>query len=260
MEDPKRTDQVNDDASNMPVLHHRAEFEVVLKNYRMSDAALETLQQTPFVILVAASGAGRNTIIEHLIKGGHYYYVVSDTTRPPRVRGGIPIEHNGVQYFFRSEDDVLQDLKEGKFVEAAIIHEQQVSGMSVREIEAAQRSHKVAITDLEVQGSATISAMKPDTVNIFVLPPSFDEWLSRIRKRSNLPEAEIRNRIETAVTELTIALESDRFIFVINDDLYEAIDVIDEIARLGKHHRAAEDHAHVLAAALRDQAVEFLKQ
>jgi|GEM_PF-26459 len=245
-------------SSSMPVLHHRAEFDTILKQYKMNDAALQVLQHTPFVLLVAASGAGRNTIIERLIDTGNYYYVVSDTTRPPRVRDGKPIEQNGVQYFFRDENDVLADLKAGKFLEAAVIHEQQVSGISVREIEAAQQSHKVAITDIEVQGSAYITKVKPDTLNIFILPPSFEEWLARIRKRSHLPDAEIKNRIEAAITELTVALESDRFIFVINDDLDEAITTIDEIARQGKHHLSAEERAHTLAAELRDQAVAFI--
>jgi len=245
-------------SSSMPVLHHRAAFEALLKDYKMNDAALQTLQQTPFVLLVAASGAGRNTIIERLLETGNYYYVVSDTTRPPRVRDGVPIEQNGVQYFFRAEDEVLADLKAGKFLEAAVIHGQQVSGISVREIEAAQQSHKVAITDIEVQGSAYITKVKPDTLNIFILPPSFDEWLARIRKRSHLPDAEIKNRIEAAVTELTVALESNRFVFVINDDLDAAIATIDEIARQGKHHLSAEKHAHALAADLRNQAIAFV--
>lgn len=242
----------------MPVLNHRDEFKAILKDYQMSPEAQKVLRETPFVLLVAASGAGRNTIIDSLLKSGHYHYVVSDTTRPMRVRNGLPIEQNGVQYFFRNEDDVLADLQAGKFIEAALIHDQQVSGISAREIQVAHDSNKVAITDIEVQGSATITKVKPDTLNIFVLPPSFEEWLSRIRKRSHLPEEEIKNRFRAAVTELTIALESDRFIFVINNDLDEAVTRINAIAR---HGAAREDEpgAHQLAAQLRDQAADYVK-
>lgn len=243
----------------MPVLRRRGEFEAALKDYRMSDQALKTLQATPFVLLVAASGGGRNTIIERLVETGRYYYIVSDTTRPPRVRDGVQIEQDGNPYFFRSEDDVLADLKQGRFIEAALIHDQQVSGISLREIEKAHQSGKLAITDVDVQGSATIEGVKADVISIFVLPPSFEEWLSRIRRRSNLPAVEIKNRLVSAIEEIDTALQDERFVFIINDKMEEALATVDEIARLGKHHRRAEEQAHALAADLRDQASEYLE-
>lgn len=246
--------------SSMPVLNRRKEFEEVLSDYRLNNDALAILRKTPFILLVAASGGGRNTLIEHLVETGFYYYVVSDTTRPPRVRNGVPIEQNGVQYFFRKEDDVLDDLKHGKFVEASIIHNQQVSGISVREIEKAYHSGRLAITDIEVKGCATIERVKQDVISIFVLPPSFEEWMGRIRRRSNLPAAEIKNRLETAVEEFGAALQDDRFIFIVNDKIEDAVKTVDLIASQGKHNAQAEQYARDLAAQLRNQAADYLKQ
>lgn len=246
--------------SSMPVLNRRAEFEEVLSDYRLNRDALNILRKTPFILVVGASGGGRNTLIERLVKTGLYYYVVSDTTRPPRVRNGNPIEQTGVQYFFRTEDQVLEDLRHGKFVEASLIHNQQVSGISVREIEKAYHSGKLAITDIEVKGCATIERVKPDVISIFVLPPSFQEWMDRIRRRSNLPELEIKNRLETAIEEFDAALRDDRFIFVINDNIDQAVETVDLIASKGKHNAEAEKFAHDLAAQLRDQAAEYIKQ
>src|SRR5579885_607634 len=110
-------------------LEHLQEFKTVLANYRISPASQRILQQTNLVLLAAPTSAGRNTIIRELLKTGDYHYIVSDTTRQPRINDGIP-EQNGVEYWFRSEADILKDLAAGQYVEAAIIHNQQVSGIS----------------------------------------------------------------------------------------------------------------------------------
>lgn len=245
-------------ASAVPTLQYRQEFEAILRTYKMSDEASRVLAKTPFVLMVAATAAGRNTIIKQLLASGDYYSIVSDTTRPIRTKAGLPVETHGIEYFFRDEKDVLQDLREGKFIEAAIIHRQQVSGVSVRELEKAFDTGKIAITDIEVQGCETIMRIKPDAVPIFVLPPSFEEWLRRIHKRSNLSEEEIQNRLETAVQELETALKDERFIFIINDDLETAVHMVDDVAKR-KHHAREEQYARELAQRLREDAVEYLR-
>ena len=120
-------------------LQLRQEFETVLKNYQPSDQALKLLQKTPLVILLGVSGSGKNTIINHLVGFGRYHFIVSDTTRQPKLRDGN-MEVDGVQYFFRSEADMLADLENGAFLEAEIIHKHQVSGTSIRELKRAVAS------------------------------------------------------------------------------------------------------------------------
>jgi guanylate kinase len=245
--------------SAVPKLQHREEFEKILRTYKMSEAASRVLAKTPFVLMVAATAAGRNTIIGRLLASGDYHSIVSDTTRPMRTKDGKPVEAHGVEYFFRDEEDVLQDLREGKFIEAAIIHRQQVSGVSVREVEKAFDTGKIAITDIEVQGCETIMRIKPNAIPIFVLPPNFKEWLRRLHSRSNLSQEEIHNRLETAIQELEIALNDDRFTFVINDDLDDAVHIVDDVAKR-KHHKREEQQARMLAQRLREDAVEYLAE
>src|SRR5665213_1025428 len=98
-----------------------AEFRTALEGYHLSKAALQTLSQTELVLLVAPSSTGRNTIIWELLKIGDYHFVVSDTTRKPRVNDGL-LEQSGREYWFRSEQEVLTDIQQGKYLEAAIIH------------------------------------------------------------------------------------------------------------------------------------------
>src|SRR5438309_1023704 len=118
------------------VLQHYTEFKAVLDKYHVSDAAKTKLEGLKLVLMLAPTSGGRNTIIKRQLQTGNYYYIVSDTTRPPRVNDGA-LEQNGNEYWFRTEDEILADLKTGSFLEAELIHDQQVSGISIRELEKA---------------------------------------------------------------------------------------------------------------------------
>ncbi|MDB5170264.1 MAG: guanylate kinase [Candidatus Saccharibacteria bacterium] len=192
------------------------DFKRVLADYHVSEGAKDLLARLQLVLLVGPSSAGRNTIINELLKSGKYHFIVSDTTRQPRVNDGV-LEENGKQYWFRTEDEVLQDLEAGEFLEAAIIHNQQVSGISMRELAAAVNEQKVAINEIEVVGADHIHAVKPDALFLFILPPSFDEWMVRMNTRGSLPADETRRRLTSAVKELTMALDRDYYRFVVND-------------------------------------------
>jgi guanylate kinase len=202
--------------TSVPKLVRREEFEAALRDYHISDEGLKVLRDTPFTGLVAATSTGRNTIIAELVKTGNYYFIVSDTTRPPRYNNGI-LEQNGVEYFFRSEEDVLADIKAGGYVEAELIHNQQVSGISIREVRKAQEQGKVAITDVEILGGIALTNLKPDAVVIYLVPPSFEEWLRRIRDRTPVTPGELRNRLEGAMKGFRLALANEKFVFVVND-------------------------------------------
>lgn len=245
---------------SMPELKNREAFEELLERYVISESAKRVLLDTQLVLMVSVTAAGRNTIIENLLRSGRYYNIISDTTRPMRVRGDEVVEHHGVEYYFRPEEDILADLQEGLFVEAAIIHDQQVSGVSVREVLNAHDTGKIAITDIEVQGCEVILRAKPNTIPIFVLPPSFDEWMRRMDDRSQLPEHEVRNRLKTALVELDIALNDDRFIFVVNDDLDEATKEVDAIAHGAKASASVTSYAHTIATELQQRVAQTLRE
>lgn len=211
------------------VLKHYQQFDKQLRNYQISDRAKTALVGLKLVLLVAPTSTGRNTIIRHLIKTGKYHFIVSDTTRPPQLRDG-KMETSGVEYFFRSEQSVLDDLLAGEFLEAAIIHEQQVSGISIRELEKANNQNEVAITDIEIVGANNVIKVKPDTKVIFLLPPSFEEWQKRITSRAQMSKQEITNRLRGADKELMAVKKYDYYNFVIANDVQEAARIIDDIA------------------------------
>jgi len=204
------------------------EFREVLADYHPSNKAWKELEGLQLVLLVGPSSSGKNTIINQLAKSGLYYFVVSDTTRQPRVNNGI-LEENGREYWFRSEVDVLADLREGKFLEASIIHNQQVSGMSIRELHTAIEQQKIAIDEIEVIGADHIHTLIPSAQFLFVLPPSFDEWVTRMNVRGELPADETKRRLESAVAEITTALDRDYYVFVVNDTFMQTTKLVNAI-------------------------------
>jgi guanylate kinase len=217
------------------------DFKKALNNYRVSNDARELLAQLKLVLLVGPSSSGRNTIINQLVEYDHYHQIVSDTTRQPRSNNGV-MEENGREYWFRAESDILHDIESGEFLEAAIIHEQQVSGISMRELRSAAHGGKIAINEIEVAGADNIHEAKPDALFIFVLPPSFNEWMARMQNRGNLPEDEIQRRLKSAVDELTIALDRDYYTFVVNDTFIDTAARIDALAT-GRETQTPEQQA-----------------
>lgn len=213
-------------------LKHYGEFKAILADYHISSKAKEALDSLRLVVMVAPFATGRNTLIRELLKTGEYYFIVSDTTRPPQVRDG-QLEQDGVQYFFRSEEEVLTDLRNGEFLEAALIHEQQVSGISMRELKKAKNHDKIAITDIEIVGADNVVNAKPDTSAIFLLPPSFEEWQERIHGRGQMSSEEINNRLASAKKEFDAAIKKDYYQFVIAEDVAKSVQIIHDIAGSG---------------------------
>ncbi|MFZ1258758.1 MAG: hypothetical protein WAQ25_04795 [Candidatus Saccharimonas sp.] len=221
-------------------LKHKQAFIEALHNYVPSPEAVALLSQMPLVILLSVTGGGRNTIINKLVQTGRYHFILSDTTRPPKVRNGV-LEQDGVQYHFRREEDVLADIQQGMYLEAELIHGQQVSGTSIRELVRARDSGKVPINEVDLGGTVQIAAAKPDTVFLFVVPPSFDEWMRRLKAREHMSDDELYNRLQTAAVILRTVLASDQFVFVVNDDLDEVVATVDEYVSGHQHdtHNAA---------------------
>lgn len=209
-------------------LVYRDEFEAVLNNYLLSKEAAELLQNLTLVLLSGPSASGRNTIINQLVRSGSYRFIVSDTTRLPRVNNGVK-EQNGVNYWFRGEEEFLADLKKGQLLEAELIHNQQVSGISIRELVKARVSGKVAIAEVEIGGFNNIMLRKKDTIGIFVLPPDFETWMVRLGSRSQMPKQEVLNRLSTGVRIFAAALESTQAHIVVNQDLEQAVAEINDL-------------------------------
>lgn len=234
----------------MNKLTNMAEFKSVLADYHVSDKAKAISKRTKFVLLTSVSSAGRNTIIRELTKTHRYHFVVSDTTRKPRVNDGV-LEQDGREYWFKTEAEFLDGLRQGSYVEAAIIHNQQVSGVSVRELEKASNENKIAVSDIDVQGVDGLYRAVEGVVPVFVLPPNYKEWRKRLSNRGHMTKQELSNRLNSAKQELQEALEKDYYHFLVNDDLSEAVKGLEKIVA-GDIDQKHEKHGKKIAQEILD--------
>ena len=206
-------------------LRHIEKFKEILVNYAPSKQLLGLLKKEKFVLLVAPTAAGRNTIIKNLVNNRQYHYVISDTTRPPRINNG-QAEKSGVEYWFKTEEEFLSELKKGRYLEAAIIHDQQVSGINMGELLRSINSKKTAITDIDIKGCNTIQKYSNTVVPIFILPPEYKEWIYRLDGRGKMADVEKSRRLRSAYHEIKNALDTPYFKFVTNRDLQETANTI----------------------------------
>jgi guanylate kinase len=224
-----------------------------LEHYKPSAATIALIQDTSILLLVGVSGAGKDSIKHQLLKTGQYHHIVSHTTRQPRENHGT-LEKDNIDYHFISLDEAEKLIDGGAFVEAKM-YSGNIYGTSVAEIQKAHDDHKIALTDMEVQGVAEYKAVSPGVQAMFILPPSYEVWQQRLKSRydNDIDPADIRRRMQTAKLELREALRKNYFRFVINDELDQAVEAVDAIAHgapAGKESVAAKDLAKDLLSRL----------
>lgn len=230
----------------LPKLHNKQAFQDALENYQVSDHAKRVLASTPFVALSSLAGGGRNTVIRKLAEDYNYIFAISDTTRPPKVRDG-KLEQDGVNYYFRTEDEILKDIQNGEYIEAEVIHNQQVSGTSIREIERTAKTGKIPIHDFEYGGMLNVYKAKPDAALIGLIPPSYDEWIRRLRGREVMTDQEFLNRLTTADKVLENLLTHPQYTLIINDTIEQCANDIRSVVE--SHDYSSEKEAAVRAVA-----------
>lgn len=202
-----------------------------LKGYAVPAEAVEVIRSAKIVFLVGITAAGKDTVINELLKSGDYHYIVSHTTRPPRYNHG-ELEKDGVHYHFINLEQVEQMLDSNEFIEAKI-YSGNIYGTSIAEIQTAMDKSEIAISEIEVQGIAEYRAVSDTVLPIFLLPPDFQTWQARLIKRygEKIDREDLRKRMETARDELQEALDKDYFEFVINDNLTTTIGVVGQIVQ-----------------------------
>jgi guanylate kinase len=178
---------------------------------------------SPFpVILSAPSGGGKTTIARALLaRRPDLGYSVSCTTRSPRP-GELPAR----DYYFMSRGEFLAEREKGAFAESAEVHGN-LYGTLRSEIDRVLASGKHVVMDIDVQGAVQFVRAFPQAVTIFILPPSADVLLERLRSRKTESPAQLAARLQSALQELQRVEEYEYVIM--NDDLDRAVASVESI-------------------------------
>lgn len=167
------------------------------------------------IIFSAPSGAGKTTIVRHLMKKDylHLEFSVSATSRPPRNN-----EIHGREYYFLSVSEFQNKIKKGEFLEWEEVYENQYYGTLKTEVDRIRERGKNILFDIDVQGGLNIKNIyKEKALAIFVSPPSLDELKTRIEKRSSESRESLNKRLSKATYEMSFADQFDKVLH--NDDL-----------------------------------------
>ncbi|MDP8269487.1 MAG: guanylate kinase [Candidatus Tenebribacter davisii] len=175
------------------------------------------------IILISPSGGGKTAIFKKILADNtEIKYSVSYTTRKARIN-----EINGVDYNFVSEEKFIEMKQSGDFLESALVHGYWYGTSKSYVISILKNNH--IIMDIDVQGAKQIMNSEIDQITIFILPPSREVWLERLKGRGTDSDEVIQVRLKTAESEIKEI--RDFQYLIINDDLENAVDNIKTIIK-----------------------------
>jgi len=173
-------------------------------------------------IISAPSGCGKTSLVEALIKKTKNLCVsVSHTTRPPR-----PDEVNGINYYFVSINEFDEMIKNNAFVEHATVFDNHY-GSSTKLIREKLNQGVDVILEIDWQGARQVKENMPNAISIFILPPSNEALLGRLKQRAQDDDETINKRMSDAQNQMQHFNEFDYL--VINDDFNSALNELNLI-------------------------------
>ncbi len=171
------------------------------------------------IVFTAPSGAGKTTIVKHLLKKyKQLSFSVSATTRPKRAN-----ETDGQEYYFMDKKTFQKNIKAGAFIEWEEVYQGRYYGTLKSEIKRLLNAGKVIIFDIEVIGATDIkNQFRDDCFVVFVKPPSLQKLIRRLKDRKTETPEDLKKRIQRIKKELSYENAFDYVLM--NDDLDKALE------------------------------------
>ena len=178
-------------------------------------------------IISAPSGAGKTTLVHALLESTPDLQLsISFTTRPKR-----PSEHDGIDYHFIDQEEFERRIKTGQFLEYAKVFDYYY-GTSRAWVENELAHGENVLLEIDWQGAQQVRKIIPDTVSIFILPPSYKALEGRLRQRGADDEDTITRRMHDAVSEISHYHEYDYM--VLNEKFDTALEDLQAIIRASR--------------------------
>lgn len=179
------------------------------------------------LIFCAPSGAGKTTIVRHLLR--HFAqklsFSISATTRAPRHN-----EKEGKDYYFMSTEQFAQKIAAGEFVEYEQVYQGLYYGTLHQELERIWQEGRHVVFDIDIKGASTLKHIFGDrALTVFIQPPSFEALTERLKSRKTDSKKTIEERLEKAKEEMQAATDFDYKL--INDDLDTCLKEAEDLTR-----------------------------
>ncbi|WP_046743297.1 guanylate kinase [Kordia zhangzhouensis] len=176
------------------------------------------MKRGKLIVFAAPSGAGKTTIVRHLlgIPELNLEFSISAASREKR---GAEVE--GKDYYFLSVPQFKEKIRNKEFVEWEEVYPENYYGTLKTEVDRICNAGKNVIFDIDVVGGLRIKRKFPEeTLTIFIKPPSINELIKRLKKRKTESEEKINMRVSKAAVEMATAPQFD--VIIENDDLGKA--------------------------------------
>lgn len=174
------------------------------------------------IVVSGASGTGKGTVCRRLLDTlPNLVYSISATTRSPRIG-----ETDGVEYFFVTPAQFKQWIAEGKFLEYAEVYGN-FYGTPLHKIEERRDNGEDVLLEIDTQGALKVMAKCPDSVCIFLLPPSLTELRARIQGRGTESPEVLERRLKAATDEIGVGKQYQYV--VVNDAVETAVEKVKAI-------------------------------
>ncbi len=175
-------------------------------------------QPLRLTVLAGPTAVGKGTVAAEIRRSHPEVWLsVSATTRAPR-----PGEVDGVHYHFVDNEAFDAMIAGGALLEWAVVHGTHRYGTPRTPVEEALRAGRPALLEIDLQGARQVKATMPNSLFVFLAPPSFDELVRRLVGRGTESAAERMRRLDTARRELAAETEFD--VTIVNDDVRRATD------------------------------------
>lgn len=185
------------------------------------------IMENKVMVFSAPSGAGKTTIVTHLLKAfNKLEFSVSATSRAPRGQ-----EVDGKDYYFLSVKEFKKRIKNGEFVEYEEVYPGSFYGTLKSEVERIWAKGNVIMFDVDVKGGVSIKRIFGEKAfTVFIMPPSLEVMEKRLRARGTDSEEAIKTRVAKAAEEMTYAAKFDAVL--VNDVLEESFEKAERLVKL----------------------------
>lgn len=172
-------------------------------------------------VISGPSGAGKGTICQEVVRTCDIDLSISMTTRKPR-----GTEADGKEYFFVSREEFKKNIDNGNLLEYATVYDNMYGTPKDAVMKRLDRRRNV-ILEIDIQGGLQVKKTMPETVLIFILPPSREALKQRITGRNTDSEESMKKRLNESLNEIKLIGEYDYY--VINDDLEATVEDVRSI-------------------------------
>ena len=183
---------------------------------------IKTKTSGSLIVISGPSGAGKGTIVKELIKNSNYWVSISATTREKRTN-----DVEGETYYFYTKEEFEKMIENDEFLEFAKVHSGKYYGSPKKHIFDKLEEGYDVILEIDIEGAKQIKEKYPNSIFVFIVPPSMKELKRRLVNRNTETKDKILERFQTAYKEIN---EISKYNYVVvNDIVDEAVSKVNSI-------------------------------